>query len=341
MNQIMDKFNLLDCTLRDGGYITNWEFNENLMRNMISGLVDANMDYIEIGYLNNKPYIQDTAIFNNINQISILLPENKKESKILAMADVTQFFPENITPCNGMSIDGIRVVFYKHQIEDAIKLCESVKQNGYRLFVQPMVTIDYTIDEYTKLIKKITSLNPYAVAIVDSFGYMIKQDFRKYFNILDNILPADVLIGFHSHNNMQLAFITAQDILDYETTRSLIIDASLYGMGRGAGNLNTELIVNYYNMNLGYKYNILKIIDLISKYIMPFTKVKKWGYSPYFFLTGLYHCHPNFASYLLEKHDISVADFKEFLEIIPPEMRTKCRKPYVEELYQIFIESTK
>jgi 4-hydroxy 2-oxovalerate aldolase len=337
----MDKFNLLDCTLRDGGYITNWEFSENSMKDIIQELFDANMDYIEVGYLNNKPYVPNTAIFNNIDQISILLPQQKNGSMILAMADVTQFFPENITPYNGMSIDGIRVVFYKHQIEEAIKLCESVKQNEYKLFVQPMVTIDYTIDEYTKLAKEIASLDPYAVAIVDSFGYMLKQDFRRYFKILDNVLPAKTLIGFHSHNNMQLAFVTAQDILDYKTHRSLIIDSSLYGMGRGAGNLNTELIANYYNMNLGYKYDIIKIIDLISRYIMPIMKTKKWGYSPYFFLTGMYHCHPNFASYLLDEHDVSVSDFKEFLEIIPSDMLTKCRKQYVEELYQRFQEIKK
>ncbi|GHT06521.1 hypothetical protein FACS189423_11440 [Bacteroidia bacterium] len=333
----MDKFSLLDCTLRDGGYITNWEFSESFIKEIIAGLIDANLDFVEVGYLNNKPYEENTAIFNNITQIAEYLPSDRKNSLILAMADVTQFTTEDITPYDGKSIDGIRVVFYKHQIEEALILCRAVSANGYKLFVQPMVTIDYTSDEYAKLAKRITDLKPYAVSIVDSFGYMIKQDFRQYYKILDNILNPDVIIGFHSHNNMQLAFITAQDILDYQTTRQLVIDASLYGMGRGAGNLNTELIANYYNMNLGNKYDIHTIISLISKYIMPIEAEKKWGYSPYFFITGFYHCHPNFASYLLETHDVSVSDFEEYVKRIPKEMLTKCRKPYVEELYQKFI----
>jgi 4-hydroxy 2-oxovalerate aldolase len=336
----MDKYNLLDCTLRDGGYITNWNFSNNdTIKEIIAGLINVNLDYVEVGYLNNRPYVPNTVVFNNINQISSFLPVDKKNALILAMADVAQFQPKDITTYDGKSIDGIRVVFYKRQIKEALELCKAVRENGYKLFVQPMVTIDYNIDEYITLSKQIATLNPYAVAIVDSFGYMIKQDFRQYFKVLDNVLPSDTIIGFHSHNNMQLAFITAQDILDYQTFRRLIIDASLFGIGRGAGNLNTELIANYYNMVLGCKYDITEIMHLISKYIMPIYQKRKWGYSPYFFLTGSYHCHPNFASYLLENHDMSVSEFEEFIKIIPQEMLTKCTKQYVEELYTSFIRS--
>jgi Isopropylmalate/homocitrate/citramalate synthases len=333
----MSKFNLLDCTLRDGGYIVNWEFPNGEIKNLTQGLIDANFDYVEVGYLNNRPYVPNTAIFNNIEQISSFIPKDRKKSLVLAMADVSQFKPEDITPHTGNSIDGIRVVFYKRQIQEALTFCQAVIDNGYKLLVQPMVTIDYSMDEYAILAQEFAKFSPHAMAIVDSFGYMVKKDFRQYFRILDNCLPAESMIGFHSHNNMQLAFITAQDILDYQTTRNLIIDASLLGMGRGAGNLNTELIANYYNMMFGYKYDISLILQLISKHIMPIAETKTWGYSPYMFLTGFYHCHPNFATYLLEKHEISVADFEKFIQTIPQDMVTKCTKPYVEELYQKFI----
>lgn len=350
----MDRFNLLDCTLRDGGYITKWRFEDHVTRDILHGLVDAGMDFIECGYINperiNYPAIQhadfanlqaNTTQFNSINAIDAYLPESRNNSVMLAMADVLQVKPQHITPCTSKSIDGIRVVFYKHQVEDALSLCRAVKDAGYQLFVQPMVTVDYSIAEYTKLARAIAALQPDAVSIVDSFGYMLKEDFRCYYKILDNALTPEVMIGFHSHNNMQLAFITAQDILDYQTSRSLVIDASLYGMGRGAGNLNTELIANYYNMELGEKYDILAIMDLIGKYIMPIAKEKEWGYSPYMFLTGLYHCHPNFACYLLEEHDVTVTDFEKYLQFIPPEMKTKCRKPYVLDLYAAFQKEKK
>lgn len=334
----MDKYNLLDCTLRDGGYINNWDFGDEIIRSIIQYLVDARMDFIECGYLNRQVSEPGFAQFDSISKITKLLPKEKHSSEFLVMADVAQVAPKDITPYAGNSVVGIRVVFYKHQIEEALSLCATIKENGYKLLVQPMVTIDYNLQEYAELNRRISLLDPFAVSIVDSFGYMVQEDFRRYFKVLDNILPFHTAIGFHSHNNMQLSFITAQDILTYETTRSLIIDSSLYGMGRGAGNLHTELIANYYNMTLGSKYSIKPIVDAISRYIMTIFQKRQWGYSPYLFLTGLYKCHPNFACYLLEDEIITVSDFEKYLQMIPEDMRTKCRKPYVLELFQNFKE---
>ena len=334
----MDKFNLLDCTLRDGGYINKWSFKDEEISAIIEQLIQANLDFIEVGYINRHAPEKDFTQFKSIEKISQYVPKDRKNSIILAMADTEQFEPEDLTEYTGKSVDGIRVVFYKHQIEKAMLLARGVKEKGYKLFMQPMVTVDYSIDEYSKLAKRIAELKPYAVSVVDSFGYMSKSDFRRYFKILDNLLEADVMIGFHSNNNMNLAFITAQDILEYNTYRRLVIDSSLYGMGRGAGNLNTELIANYYNMTLGKKYDVIRILDLISRYIMPIYNRRAWGYSPYYFITGLYHCHPNFAAYLLEEHDVSVSDFEAFIHTIPKEMQTKCRKPYVLQMWDRFKE---
>lgn len=333
----MDKFNLLDCTLRDGGYINKWKFRDETIADIIGKLIDAKIDFIEVGYLNNSEHGKDSTQFDQIEKIAKYIPKERRgETTILAMADVQQFLPEDLTDYTGESIDGIRVVFYKHQIEKAMVLAKAVKEKGYKLFMQPMVTIDYSIEEYAHLTKRIAGLKPYAISIVDSFGYMLKEDFRRYFKILDNVLDSDTVVGFHSHNNMNLAFITAQDILEYNTNRRLVIDASLYGMGRGAGNLNTELIANYYNMTLGRKYNISYIMNLISDYIMPIYEQRAWGYSPYLFLTGLYHYHPNFACYLLEDFDVSVSEFENFIHTIPAEMKVKCKKPYVVEMWKKF-----
>jgi len=335
----MDKFNLLECTLRDGGYITGWHFEDAMIQETISTLIKAGLDMVEVGYLNNASQGNNTTQFSSIKAIEPFLPSDRGSTLLLAMADVLQFRPDDLIQYDGKSIDGIRVVFYKHQIEEALILGKAVKENGYKLFMQPMVTIDYTIDEYTMLCKRIAELHPNAVSIVDSFGYMFKEDFRRYFKVLDNILDNDTIIGFHSHNNMNLAFITAQDILEYSTSRKLVIDASLFGMGRGAGNLNTELIANYYNKTLGNKYDIRAIMHLISKYILNCYEKRRWGYSPYLFLTGLYHYHPNFACYLLDEYSVSVDDFEKFLLTIPSEMKTKCRKPYVLEKWQEYANS--
>ncbi len=328
---------ILDCTLRDGGYVVDWEFGEQNIIQMIDGLCAAHIDFIECGYLNSQIHAPNKSIFTSIERIAEVLPTDRGVSKFLAMADVAQLGPQDITNRSGKSIDGLRIVFYKHQIQEALALCQQSIQCGYETFMQPMVTIDYTLQEYENLIQELCKLDIQCISIVDSFGYMTKRDIRRYFDVIDSLAPKQMMIGFHSHNNMDLAFNCAQDILEYDTKRTLVIDASLEGMGRGAGNLYTELITQYYNAMLTPKYDIQKILDLISAYIEPIKKHKQWGYSPYFFITALYGCHPNFATYLLEiEPSVSVSEFKEFVRLIPADMRTKCKKPYVEELYRIF-----
>ena len=339
----MKKIKILDCTLRDGGYINQWDFGIETINKIVKGLSKANLDFIEIGYLNKDADNNNKSIYKSIRKASEVIPKNTNSKKqlYLAMADVDQFLPENLEPFQNGFIDGIRVVFYKHQVEKALKMCDAVSKAGYKLFVQPMVTVDYTISEYCELIEKINTLNPYAVSIVDSFGYMGKSELFKYFQLLDSNLNEKTIIGFHSHNNMQMALLNSEALLSYETNRTIILDSSLYGMGRGAGNLNTELITNYYNETISYRYNINIILELIGTYIYPISLNKQWGYSPYFYLTALYHCHPNYVSYLLSEVTISVNDFEKFLKTIPLEYKTKCRKPIVLEFYENFKKNEK
>lgn len=327
---------LLDCTLRDGGYITNWVFGNENMKRIAKDLTDANFDLIELGYLNKDVKDKNKSIFQTIDDANKIIPKNRKKSMYLAMADVDQFLPENVPDYKPGDIDGIRVVFYKHQIDKAMVMCERIAQAGYKLFVQPMVTIDYTEAEYARLIDRIVKLNPYAVSIVDSFGYMTKHELKYYFDLLDARLDPDCLIGFHSHNNMQLSVLNAESLFNYDTNRTIVIDSSIYGMGRGAGNLNTELIANYYNQNVQNKYNIGKVMSLISDIIYPIYQEKKWGYSPYYFLTACYHCHPNYAAYILSENKVSVNEFEEFLSVIPDEFRVKCKKPHALEMFNEF-----
>lgn len=333
----MKRINILDCTLRDGGYINGWAFGRDAVLHIAQGLYAANLDMIEVGYLNKDVDDENKSIFRTIRAASEVLPQkNEKGCIYLAMADVDQFLPENLESRQEGYIDGIRVVFYKHQIEKALTMCAAVVKSGYKLFVQPMVTIDYTISEYNQLIDRIRELDPFAVSIVDSFGYMSKSELFKYFQLLDANLDKNVLIGFHSHNNMQMALMNAESLLSYKTDRTIIVDASLYGMGRGAGNLNTELIANYYNETVSYQFNVHGLLQLIGEYIYPITKEKPWGYSPYFYLTALYHCHPNYVTYLLSEYDVSVMEFERFMKFIPAEYKTKCRKPKVLEFYNEF-----
>jgi len=336
----MRNIKLLDCTLRDGGYTNNWDFSKEQISSTITNLTNAQIDYIEIGYL--------TSIYNKVGgtqfqlaeTASKFIPENKQQSKYLIMADVTQFDIETLCHRSESRIDGIRAVFYKRQIEQAMSFCEKIIEKGYDLFIQPMVTIDYSIIEFETLIERFCDLyHPYALSIVDSFGCLQPNDVNEYFSALDSALDKKIKIGFHGHENMQLSQINVISLQQISKDREIMIDASVNGVGRGAGNLHTELIAQYLNNTCSCKYNVDYLISIMNDVTEPISKIEKWGYNPYFMLTAMRRAHPNFATYLLANYNIGVNDFKDYLELIPDNMLSNCTRTFVEELYEQFKNS--
>jgi 4-hydroxy 2-oxovalerate aldolase len=253
------------------------------------------------------------------------------------MADVAQFDNETLCKRTSNTVDGIRVVFYKRQIEQAYLFCEKIINMGYDLFLQPMVTIDYSPKEFSETICRFYErYHPYAVSVVDSFGCMTKSELWDFISILEKIVDKDIKIGFHGHDNMLLSQVNAISLFNYPNEHEFIIDASVSGMGRGAGNLCTELIANYYNMEHNGKYNLDSILKVASDVTEPISRECKWGYSPYFMLTAMHRAHPNFATYLLANHNVNVYEFAEYMNYVPDSMLTKCTRPYVEDLYKQF-----
>jgi 4-hydroxy 2-oxovalerate aldolase len=179
----------------------------------------------------------------------------------------------------------------------------------------------------------VNNLSPYAVYIVDTQGAMFKDDFRRLYYQFDKYLNKTISIGFHSHNNMQLSYSIAVDFIEISRCRDIIIDASIYGMGRGAGNLNTELLAAYINKKIDNRYDISIILDLIDKYYYSLYKKNEWGYSLIHFLSASLECHPNYASFLLNKKHLSINEIGEILSQIPNEKSFEFNKILLEDLY--------
>jgi len=334
---MMNEVKLLDCTLRDGGYINNWDFTEHQIKSTISNLTNANIDYVEIGYLTSITGDVNGSQFQCIESASKLLPNNRKKTKYVIMVDVAQFDIEELCPRSKDTLDGIRVVFYKRQIDLAHVFCDRVREKGYDLFIQPMVTVDYSAQEFSELASRFyNNYQPYSIAIVDSFGCMNATMLNSFVEMIRQNTGDDVRIGFHGHDNMQLTQINAASLINCANRQKLIIDATVSGIGRGAGNLYTELIANYCNFHCNSEYNLNQILQVASEVTEPLSRKFKWGYSPYLMLTAMHHAHPNYATYLLANHDVSVSEFADFINSIPDDMLTKCTRPYVEELYKQF-----
>lgn len=334
----MNSVSLLDCTLRDGGYINNWKFTQEQIMSTVANLTDANVDFIEMGYITSITSAVGGTQFGGISEMSKFLPKNRKDSIYLAMADCSMYDVSELERRTLETVDCIRVVFYKRQIEQAFRFCKGVVDKGYGLIIQPMVTVDYSIDEYEGLLLKFQKEYPlYAVAVVDSFGCMNGKQIRQYAKALNNCLNKEVKIGFHGHNNMNLVLQNALEFMRMSDEREIILDGSVNGMGRGAGNLCVELMADYLNENMDSKYNVDALIRIMSEVTEPISKEYQWGYNPYYMLTARYKLHPNFAKFMRESHEVSVNEFNEILKMIPSSMRSKCTRPYVEELYLEYI----
>lgn len=330
----MNHIQVLDCTLRDGGYCNDCCFGFENEKKIISGLLEANIDIIECGFLTNTvEYDKEKTQFTSVEQVSRIIPENKHGKTFVLLANYGEFNPNELPICDESSIDGLRVAFHKTNCFEALEECKHVKEKGYKVFVQAMVSISYTDEEFIDLIKKINELEPYAFYIVDSFGMMKRKDLIRLFYLVEHNLKDNIHIGFHSHNNMQLAFSNAQSLVETQTDRDLIIDSSVYGMGRGAGNLNTELFVEYLNNNDNGNYHLKPLLAIIDQIINEFYQRNYWGYSLPNYLSASHNAHPNYAKYLDDKKTLTVEDMNEIFDMMDEEKKFSFDKSYIEKLY--------
>lgn len=338
----MNNIQVLDCTLRDGGYCNECRFGNKNIKKITSSLIDANIDIIECGFLTDKGvYDVDVTKFSDIMQIAEFIPENRKGKLFVALMNFNEYDVEKLPVYDRMTLDGIRVAFHKKDRIEALEVCKIIKKKGYKVFIQPMVSLSYSDEEYIDLIHRTNTIEPYAFYIVDSFGQMKKKDLIRMLYIVEHNLCGTVKIGFHSHNNLQLAYSNAQCLVDFHTKRNLIVDASIYGMGRGAGNLNTELFVEYLNDNTEGKYILQPLLSIIDEILNGFYERNYWGYSLPNYLSATHGAHPNYAGYMDDKKTLTVEAMNEIFDMMDSEKKVSYDKSYAEEVYLSYMAREK
>ena len=272
----MRSIRILDCTLRDGGFSNDWNFGVGSIKSIISRLDKAGIDIIEVGFIDERQsYDQNRSIVPDTDSIKPLFRNvDIKNSMIVGMIDFGTCPLERISDRADSCLDGIRVIFKKKDQDQAIQFCRDIKEKGYKVFVQPVSITGYSDDEIVALMKKIDAVGFYAVSIVDTYGLMHRSDLLHYFNIFDTHLNRSISIGYHSHNNFQLAYANSLELSRVEAERDLVLDSSLYGMGKGAGNSNTELIAAFCNENFGKKYDIEQLLEHFVVQVLVFARAK-------------------------------------------------------------------
>lgn len=327
----MTKIKILDCTLRDGGYVNQWNFGEENIQKIIRNLENAHIDYIECGFLNQKVYNSNESLFQNINQLEKFLDNKSSETLYSLMINYGEYPQENLPECKNNKIF-LRVAFHKRDFQEAIIFCEQLIEKGYGIFLNPKQTNLYTFQEILKLINSANELKPKAFTIVDTNGAMKEDDVFKLFQLIDENLDKNIALCFHSHNNLQLSFANAKCLMKICTVRELIIDSSVFGMGRGAGNLCSELIVRYLKDNYGANYELVPILKIIDEQIYPIFTQTTWGYSFQYFLSAVNNCHPNYAKYFVENQIISAEFINNILQAIPDDKKSVYDKDLIKHL---------
>ena len=272
----MKNIRILDCTLRDGGRIIDCAFPDQEIKELAGKLANAKIDIVEIGFLRDCRFVNykgNSTFFTDVEQIKPFLDKTRKNVMYVAFIDYGMFDFTTLKPFDGTSIDGIRFGFTKRDFveshDEVMQCIKIIKQKGYQLFIQGVNSLNYSDLEVLRLVDMINEVHPYSFGIVDTYGAMYLEDVIHYYNLVDYNLDNQIRIDIHTHNNFQLAFASAQEIVRLTTAkRNVILDATLNGMGKCAGNLNTELIANYVNDREGHMYAIEPLLEVVDEFII-------------------------------------------------------------------------
>ncbi len=291
---------VIDCTVRDGGLMNKWQFSFDFVRDVYQSLSRAGVDYMEIGYLSSESAFDRKAVgpwrFCAEADLKKVTGDSEKTIKLSAMADIGRIELEDIPQASDSSLDMIRVACYAHQIDTAIHLAEHCIDKGYETTINLMAVTTIGLRELEEALADLARSRVPIIYLVDSFGAMYQEDIdtlaKKY---LDS-LPGKT-IGIHCHNNQQLGFAN--------TIAAIInginyLDATLYGIGRGAGNCPLELLLSFLK---NPKFNVRPVIEAIEKQILPVREKIDWGYFVPYMVTGVLNQHPRTAIALMESDD--------------------------------------
>lgn len=305
-----EEIKVLDCTIRDGGLINKHDFDHRLVREVYKAVSNAGVDYIEIGYKNSKKFFSPEEYgpwkFCDDDDIRRVIEGIESNTKISVMVDVGRVDLEDVKPVDESPVDVIRTASYVKDIDKAIYMTNHFADKGYETAINIMaISRDRgpALDEALKQIE--TESKADVVNIVDSFGALYQEDIESLVKRFQGILKTKG-VGFHGHNPQQLAFSNTIEAIIHDAN---YLDATVFGIGRGAGNCPLELLLGFLK---NPKYDIRSILDLISKEFIPLREKIEWGYIIPYAVSGMLNMHPKAAMALRDSEDKE--NYKDFYE---------------------------
>jgi 4-hydroxy 2-oxovalerate aldolase len=285
----------LDCTIRDGGLMNNHQFDDRIVKEVYQACVAAGVDYMELGYKASRKGIKagehgcwKYCVEDDLRRI---VGDNPTNLKLTVMADAERCdYHEDIPPKKESVVDMVRVATYITQIPTALDMIKHAHDHGYETTVNLMAVSTVQERELDEGLRLLAASEAKAIYVVDSFGALYSEKVhylvKKY---LAHCKPAGKEVGVHMHNNLQLAFAnTIEGII----LGANFVDATMAGLGRGAGNCPMELLLGFLH---NPKYELRPVLDCVQNVIEPLRKSLLWGYDLPYLLTGFLNQHPRTA----------------------------------------------
>lgn len=283
---------VLDCTVRDGGLINKWQFSDEFVRKVFLALSKAGVDYMEVGYKSSDKYFSRDENgkwkFCDDEDIRRIVGETETEMKLSAMADIGRIDHEDIVPKSQSIMDMLRVACYAKETDKAISLAHHCLDMGYETTINLMAVSKVLERDLDEALNDLSKSDVPIVYLVDSFGFLYSEQIHTLARKYLEALPGKQ-IGIHTHNNQQLAFANTIEAVIAGINR---LDATIYGMGRGAGNCPLELLMAFLK---NPKFDIRPIIEVIQEIFIPLKAQIEWGYHIPYMITGTLNEHPRSA----------------------------------------------
>jgi Isopropylmalate/homocitrate/citramalate synthases len=327
-------FKILDCTLRDGGYVNNWMFSENTYHNIILGLQQAGVDTIEVGIMGHNKENNFSTKFSCVEEIPEIMKAEGSNTIFTVMLTLSESKDIVIPQRTKGMVDGIRLAYFKEDYSKALDYAGELMNKGYLVYMQPMATFMYSEQELIEMVKQMNQLRPFGFYMVDSFGMMYTDTVENMSAIINEYLNRDILFGFHAHNNIQMAYANVIRFIELNKEREISIDASIYGMGRGAGNVNLELLMEYDNKKHNGQYNTDIILELYDRYLKDEYRENYWGYSGPYFLTAQKQINAVYIWYLNKKGIHDMTKINEILTKLPESAKHTLVKDVVDKIME-------
>jgi 4-hydroxy 2-oxovalerate aldolase len=280
---------VLDCTIRDGGLINKWQFTDELVRATYQAVSEAGADYMEIGYKAPREMFDPKEYgkwrFCDEDDVKRVLDGLELKSKLACMVDIGRVNEEDILPARDSIFDMIRVACYVKDVDKGIALSNHMMDKGYEVTLNIMAVSTNLEKDIDEALAQLNDTTIPCVYVVDSYGSMYCEDITFLVKKYLQAMPGKT-VGIHCHNNRQLAFgNTVQAIIDGAN----MLDASVYGIGRGAGNCTLELLLGFLK---NPKYSLRPVLKLIQDYYLPLREKIEWGYLIPYMITGTLNEHP-------------------------------------------------